>query len=90
VAESLVAAWARSVSPERRAAAARSPVANSRLVSQLASDASPEVRVAIAARKSLPEELLKALRKDSDPAVSASARENPNYQPGFFDRLLGG
>ena len=48
------------------------------------------MRAVIAARKSLPVELLKVLRKDSDPAVSAAARQNPNYQPGFFDRLLGG
>ncbi|MBU1241244.1 hypothetical protein KKF84_04670 [Myxococcota bacterium] len=55
----------------------------------LASDASALVRAALAGNKVAPGEILRKLRGDPDENVKTIARNNPAYEPGFFDRLLG-
>ena len=54
----------------------------------LATDVDPKVRACVAARRETPPDVLARLRKDPDAAVSATARKNPSYEPGFIERLL--
>ncbi len=86
----LARVFARSAFPAVRAAVAAHPEIGVAILHALATDAEAKVRAAIAAHPLIDGEVLAALRKDSSADVVAAAKQNPNYRPGFFEKLFGG
>ena len=85
---SLVLRWMTAKSAEVRRMVADLSGSDVATLTALATDVDPKVRACVAARRETPPDVLARLRKDPDAAVSATARKNPSYEPGFIERLL--
>ena len=89
LARHVIAALALDAEPRVRASLASRADLDAGLLETLATDSDAGVRAAIASRGDVPAELLARLREDPAPDVVACVKANPNYEAGFFEKILG-